>query len=178
MPGCSCLARLLDDERFGPLRLVGMLAPRVDLQMTKLFCPQAIMGEHPAYRPADDLFGPPIEKTAERFRAQAARMAAVAVVDLALALVAADRDARGVDDDDVVAGVEIGLVGRLVLALEDGRDARGETPERLAGGIDHVPASLDLVRPRRECLRRRPRSPSSRLSFRRPGPETTLRRAR
>src|SRR3970040_2326098 len=98
-------------------------------------------------------------------------MTGVTVVELALAFVAAHGDARGVDHDDVVAGVEVRLVPRLVLALEHGGDARGDTAERLARGIDHEPASLDLVRPRRERLCRH-RSPS----LRRRGPYTTRRR--
>ena len=45
----------------------------------------------------------------------------------------------------MVARVEGGLVGRLVLALEDVRDPRREAAERLVRRVDDVPASLDLA---------------------------------
>src|SRR4029079_12860767 len=72
-------------------------------------------------------------------------VAAVADVELGLALVGADGDAGGVEDDHVVAGVEVGLPGGLVLAFEDVRDPRRQAPERLVGGIDDIPAPFDLA---------------------------------
>ena len=72
-------------------------------------------------------------------------IAGVAVVDLLLQLVAGDADALAVDDHDEVAGVDVRRVRRLELAAQRVGDARRETAERLAVGVDHVPAALDLA---------------------------------
>ena len=67
------------------------------------------------------------------------------VVELLVELLAGDRDLLGVDDDHEVAGVHVRRVLRLALAAQRVRDARGETPERLAFGVDEIPALLDLA---------------------------------
>src|SRR5439155_15588316 len=161
MPACSCARSLLGVQRFWLLRLMGMLASGVDLQMAQLRSAELVMAEHAANRSPDHFLRPPVEEMPERLRAKAAGITAVARIGLRFALVARDRDSRCVDDDDVIAGIEVGLPRGLVLALQDDGDARGETTEGLARGIGHEPASFDLVRPRRECLRRH-RSPSLR----------------
>src|SRR6266542_1413189 len=112
MPACSCVRCLLAAQRFRLLRLVGVLAPRVDLQMTELGCSELVVAEHPAYGTPDNLLRPPVEEMPERLGTEAARVAAVACIRLRLALVAGDGDTGGVDDDDVIARVEIGLPGR------------------------------------------------------------------
>src|SRR5204863_4878170 len=76
-----------------------------------------------------------------------------AAVELALELVARHRDARGVEDDHVVAGVEVRLIGRLVLAFEDARDPRGEAAQRLVLRVDDVPPPLDVALSDRNGLR-------------------------
>ena len=50
------------------------------------------------------------------------------------------RDLLGVHDDDEIAGVDVRRVLRLPLAAQRVGDARGETPEGLALGVDDVPA--------------------------------------
>src|SRR6478672_11859406 len=122
-----------------------MIGPGVDLQLAQLLGPEPIVRQHPLDGPPDDLFRPPREQMAEGLLLEALGIAAVSAVELALELVAGHRDAPGVEDDHVVARVEARLVGRLVLALEDVRDARGEAAERLVRRVDDVPASLDLA---------------------------------
>src|SRR4249919_429942 len=130
-----------------------MIRPGIDLQLAQLLGPEAIVRKHPLDGPPDDLFGPACEQVAEGLLLEALGIAAVAAVQLALELVAGHRDACGVEHDDVVARVEAGLVGRLVLALEDVRDTRGEAAERLVRRVHDVPASLDLALPDRMGLR-------------------------
>src|SRR6188472_4420567 len=122
-----------------------MIGPGIDLQLAQLLGPEAIVRKHPLDGPPDDLFGPACEQVTERLLLEALGVAAVAAVQLALELVAGHGDPAGVQDDHVVARVEAGLVCRLVLALEDVRDARGEAAERLVRRVDDVPASLDLA---------------------------------
>jgi len=57
---------------------------------------------------------------------------------------AGDFDLGGVDDDDVIAGIDVGGVDRLVLAHEPRGDFRGEAAEDFVGGVDDEPASVDM----------------------------------
>src|SRR5262249_821730 len=49
-----------------------------------------------------------------------------------------------IDHDDVVAGVEVRCIDRLVLAGEAHRHGRSETTQRLPFGVHDPPVSLDL----------------------------------
>ena len=60
------------------------------------------------------------------------------VVDLLLALAAGEDHLVGVDDDDVVAAVDMGRVGRLVLAAQPHGDDRGEPADDEALRIDQT----------------------------------------
>src|SRR6476646_9694830 len=130
-----------------------MICPGIDLQLAQLLGSEPVVRQHPLDGSPDDLFGPPREEVAEGLLLEALGIAAVAAVQLALELVAGHGDTSGVEHDDVVARVEAGLVGRLVLALEDARDTRGQAPERLVRRVHDVPASLDLALPDRIGLR-------------------------
>src|SRR3546814_4033688 len=66
-----------------------------------------------------------------------------AVVRFVVQLVAGDVDLLGVDHDDVVAGVDVRGVDRLVLAAQAVREFGAEAAEGLAGGVDDVPVALD-----------------------------------
>src|SRR6516164_1346506 len=121
-----------------------MLRAGVDLELADLRAPEPVARQHPLHRLADDLLGPPLELLAERPAAQAARIARMAVVELLVELLAGDVDLGRVYDDDEVTGVDMRRVLRLVLAAQRVRDARGETPQGLALGVDDVPAPLDL----------------------------------
>jgi len=55
---------------------------------------------------------------------------------------AGDVDALGVDHHDEVAGVEVGRVARLVLALEDLGDIARQAAQGLTVGVDQVPGGL------------------------------------
>ena len=48
------------------------------------------------------------------------------MIDLLLALAAGEHDLLGIDDDDVVAVIDMRRVGRLVLAAQPHGDDRGE----------------------------------------------------
>jgi hypothetical protein len=68
----------------------------------------------------------------------------VVVVDLLLALAAGEDHLIGVDDDDVVAAVDMGGVGRLVLAAQPHRHDRREPANDEALRIDHNPLLVDV----------------------------------
>ena len=68
------------------------------------------------------------------------------VVILGLRLVAGDTNLLGVDDDDVVAGVDVRRVFRLVLAAQAASDFGGQAAERLVSRIDDIPVACDGLR--------------------------------
>jgi hypothetical protein len=70
----------------------------------------------------------------------------VVVVNFLLALAAGEHGLGGIDDDDVVAVVDMRGVARLVLAAQPHRGNRGKTPDHQAGGVDRHPFLLDVGR--------------------------------
>src|SRR5215213_994650 len=132
-------------ERLRPLGLMRVVISGVDLQLAELLGAEAVVRQHPLDGPADDFLGSTLQQVTKRLLLEALGVAAMAAVELALELVARHRDVRRVEHDHVVAAVETRLVGRLVLALEDARDARGKAAERLVRRIDDVPAPVDLA---------------------------------
>lgn len=61
-------------------------------------------------------------------------------------LPAGDLDLRGVDDDDVIAGIHVGSVHRLMLAPDYPGDLSRKATEHHATRIDDVPLMLDIPR--------------------------------
>jgi hypothetical protein len=101
--------------------------------------------EHPLDGLLDRLLGVPLEQLGVRRRAQAARVARVAVGHLGLALVAGQRDLVGVDHDHEVARVDVRGVHRLVLATQERGSLGGEPAEHDVGRVDDVPLTLDVA---------------------------------
>ena len=80
-----------------------------------------------------------------RLLAESARIERVMTVDLVRLFLAGQDDLLGVDDDDVIAGVEERRVGRLGLAGNDPGDLGRKTPEDFALGVDDEPFRLDVA---------------------------------
>ncbi len=57
-----------------------------------------------------------------------------------------EHDLAGVDDDHVIAGVEVGHEGGLVLASQQPGRFGAQAAEHQAVGVDHVPGTVDLTR--------------------------------
>src|SRR5262245_18082993 len=124
------------------MRVVGA---GVHLQLPELLHAERVPRQHPLDGAPDHFLRSALQEVTQGLLLVALGIAAVADVELRLALVGTDRDARCVQDDHVVTGVQVGLPGGLVLALEEARDPRRKAPQRLVGGIDDVPAPLDLA---------------------------------
>src|SRR4030095_12672433 len=71
--------------------------------------------------------------------ADAARIAAMPVIDFVLGLVAGDADLVGVDDDDEIAGIDVRRVDGFVLAAQAKGDFTGHPAQDLVGRVDHKP---------------------------------------
>ena len=75
---------------------------------------------------------------------QPAVVAAVIAVQLLFFLVAGQFRGAHVDDNHVIARIDVRRVDRLVLSLQQMRGQASHAPERKRGGINHVPLALDL----------------------------------
>src|SRR5437868_3477052 len=71
---------------------------------------------------------------------KSAFVSAVLAINFLVFFAAGEFDLRGVDDDDVIAGVDEGGIRRFVLALKNARRASGDAAEYLAVGVNQMPA--------------------------------------
>ena len=71
-----------------------------------------------------------------------------------LALAAGQHDMSGVDDDYVVAVIDMRSVGRKMLAAQTHRHNGGETADDEPGGVDHNPLLFDIGGLERDGLHR------------------------
>ena len=121
-----------------------MVGAGVDLELGGLLAAEAGVGKHPLHRLLDDLLRPGGQHVGERAGLEPTGVAGVVVVDDLLRLRAGQHDLLGVDDDDEVTGVDVRGEVRLVLAAQEHRDLRSETPEHHVRGVDDVPGALDI----------------------------------
>src|SRR5690606_24417314 len=76
----------------------------------------------------------------------ATREAGVRVVLLVSGLGAGHTNLLCIDHDDVVAGIDVRGVFRLVFATQTGGDFGSQTTQSLASGVDDVPVALNGFR--------------------------------
>src|SRR5260370_5285397 len=122
-----------------------MLGSLVDAQVSELTASERSPRQHALDRLLDDaLRKPAFEQELRGARLDAADVAGVVVIDLLVELAARQHHLFRIDDDDVVAAIDMGRIGRLVLAAQAERDDRGEPADDEAVGIDQHPSFLDL----------------------------------
>ena len=129
----------------GDCAACGWSGPAYTFSFVEHLAAERALRQHALDRAADGLGRLAGEQLAVRLRLDAARVAAVAVHPLAIGLAGGQHDLLGVDDDDVVAGVEVGSEDRLVLAAQHAGDLGGHAPEHEAVGVDDVPLAGDLA---------------------------------
>ena len=97
-----------DVEHSGLLRLVRMVGPVIDAQIAELRAAERAARQHALDRLLQHALGElALEDRARGALLDAADVAGVVVVDLLLALLAGQHDLLGVDDDDVVAAIDV-----------------------------------------------------------------------
>jgi hypothetical protein len=137
---------------------VRVFLPGVHGELPGHLATEAILGEHAS----DGLLHEPLGMLAMQLLVgdlpDAAGVPGVPVVDLLLGLLARQPDLPGVDHDDVVAGVEVGSVGRLVLPPKDLGHLGGHPAQHRPLGVHHVPGAADLLLLRTVGLHRSPDS--------------------
>ena len=115
---------------------------------------QAVLGHHALDRVEDQLDGVLVEERLPGRRAQTARVARVVVGELLGGLVGGEDHLVGVDDDDVVAAVDVRGEVDAVLATQQRGGDRGDATEDQALGVDHEPVAGDLTGFWRKCAHR------------------------
>ncbi|EGE55630.1 hypothetical protein RHECNPAF_890042 [Rhizobium etli CNPAF512] len=126
---------------------MGMVGAGVDAQVLHLATAERATRNH-AF---DGLFEDALRKAAFDDLARgalldAAGVTGVPVVDLVGILLAGENDLVGIDDDDVVAVVNMGGEGCLVLAAQAHSDDGSETANDQPFGVDDHPLLLHLCR--------------------------------
>src|SRR5258705_12213870 len=116
-----------------------MLFAGEHVQLPEHLPAERVLRQHAFHRVLDRAFRLRREQLAEGDRLQVADVAGVMVVELVGELRAGDSDLFRVDDDQVVARIDVRRVHGLVLAAQAMSELRRETPERLALGINDVP---------------------------------------
>jgi hypothetical protein len=108
-----------DVELLGLLSLLLVIRALVDAQVLHLRAAERSAGDHALDGLDDDALGEAaFQALAQGLALDAAGMAGVPVEDFALGLAAGQADLLGVDDDDVVAAIDVRGEGRLVLAAQ------------------------------------------------------------
>src|SRR5262249_34300397 len=134
-----------DIEGLRILRAMRMIRTGIDPQIAELDASERPAWQHAFHRLLDHALGEfSFQDRARGPLLDAADEAGVVAVDLLLALAAGEHDLGRVDDDDVVAIVDVRGIGRLVLAAQPHRDNAREPADDQAGGVDHHPLLLDV----------------------------------
>jgi len=121
-----------------------MLLPGVNVEATQLHLAHAVRRKHAPNGALDEALRVLLFDLLCGLNLEAARETRVTVIDLLIPLLAAEFDLIGVDDDDVIAVVDVRRPGGLVLTGERAGDPDGEGSKALTGRIDDVPVVLGL----------------------------------
>ncbi len=122
-----------------------MLGAGVEVQRLHLLAPKRAARDHPLDGLLEHALGEAaVEHLVGGHFLEAAGVAGVLVVDLLTALVAGEADLLDVDDDDVVAAVDVRGEARLVLAAQDDwrrswRGGRRPAPRHRSGATSSRP---------------------------------------
>src|ERR1019366_5642806 len=109
---------------------MGMPASLVDTQIAKLLAAERASRQHAFHGFYHDAFRETaFENEFRRAFLEAALIAAVVIIDRLLPLAAGQNHFFGIDDDDVVAIVQMRRKGRLMLAAQPQGDQRGKPPD-------------------------------------------------
>ena len=122
-----------------------VLAARIDAELLEHISAEGILGEHSLDRLVHGELGLLVHEFLVLHFFKAADVAGVIAVILLFELLAGEDHLVAVDDDDMVAAVDVGGVFGLVLPFENSRHLRSKTSEHHIGGVDDVPLALHFA---------------------------------
>lgn len=135
------------------LRLLGFLAVvgvAVDAHAGERFSAERVVRQHALDRHHHGALGVILHQRAVLDLFEAADPAAVMTVELVFQLVAGQHRLGGVDDDNMVAAIDVGREDRLMLAAQKAGNGGGGAAQGLARCVDDIPLALDVI-----CLRKK-----------------------
>ena len=131
-----------------------VLGAGVDVELAHDLATETILWNHALHGVEDQLDRVLVEEGLPRRRLQAARVTRVVVRELLGRLVGGQDDFVGVDDNHVVAAVDVrGEVDAVLAAKQRGGDG-GDAAKDEALGINHEPLAGDLTCFWRKCAHR------------------------
>src|SRR5690242_19783915 len=124
---------------------MGMCAARVALELLEHRVAERTFGKHAADGFLERSTRKPRLHLTKIGRADAARITAMAMIELRFGLVSGDAQAVDVGHNDEIARVDVGGVDRLVLAAQPRGDCGGETTQHFVGPVNDVSVPLDVA---------------------------------
>src|SRR5450432_798259 len=143
---CRVLRKKL--QSYG-LRLLSSMARQtggitIDTQLLGATGAELVLGKHAENRFANHPIGLAFAHTLGRNFLQSTGVTAVRIINLLFDLVAGQADLVGVDDYNVVAGIEVGRESGLILADQHTGDFGRQAAQNLIGRVNHKPLSADF----------------------------------
>lgn len=141
-----CPEQNLGDD-FHRLRLLGevrMLTALVNLELGGHLPAHLGLGKHALDGLLDDCLRTAGEQLDEGLFTQTAGKTGIAAIELGVRLETRKDDLFGVDDDDVIAHIDIWGVKRVELACEEAGGVGGKATEGFAAGVDDEPLALNI----------------------------------
>ena len=130
----------------GVLGGVRVLGAGIDFEFGEHLGGELVLGEHAFDGVLDDECGLVRAHVRDVAAIGGANPAGVEHVGLVGFLAAGEAHFVGVDDDDIVASVNVGRVGWFMASAQDGGYFYGEAPEHLVGGVNDIPCFPGIIR--------------------------------
>lgn len=123
-----------------------MCSARIDFQLTVHVATQRVLRQHAFDRGLDHALRGFSNQLFEVDRLDAARETGVGVVDFVGGFSTGYTNLLGIDNDDVIAGVNVRSVLSFMLATQTARDFGGQTTQGLTCSVDDKPVALYCFR--------------------------------
>jgi hypothetical protein len=120
-----------------------MALARVHLELAEHLSAERVLGQHSAHGVLDDTLRQLILLISEPNALQPTLVARIAEIVLVPPFIAGDANLVRINHDDIVAGINVGCVFRLVLAAQASSYLGGYPTEDFVGSIDDIPLALD-----------------------------------
>ena len=142
-------------RQFGRLlRFMRMFGAGVDFKFAEHHAPEFVFRQHAAHRIFDDARRVFVDHFLKRCAFDAAGMPGMPPIHFVVCLVAGERNFGGVDDDNIIAGVDMRRIFGLMLAAQPACDLGRQPPEHLILGVNHKPFAFDGVGGGGKCFHR------------------------
>ena len=145
--------KFVDIDYFGVLSLVGVYVAIVDVHVGEQLCAQTILGQHALEHMQEQRVHARSEVLAQRLLlkycrrsvALTARITSVGNIGAIGPFLAGEFHLVGIDDDHIVATINVGCIAGFVFAAQNLGDFGAKATQYLVGSINDYPFFLDLL---------------------------------